>query len=183
MVAVAGNDRLPIVVGRSRIELAGPGIPRPVQPYHGAQNMDLKEAEAYITGFADEARNLATRVIRVAIKELRKEGYLAVGCGIVTGSSRPTPTVEAALASHPLLHMAEGELFRGAIIRAAKLCRLPVYGIREKMALSMGADKLGFNLVTLQSHLADLGRSIGPPWGQDQKLATLVAWLALADPT
>lgn len=181
MVVLAGNIRSPMVVRRSRLELANPGNPCPVQPYHAAQKMELKEAEAYIAGFTQAAENLATQAIRIVIQKLRKEGYQAAGCGIVSGSGRPIPTVEAALASHPWLHKAEGELFRSAVIRAAKRCRLPIYGVREKLALSMGADKLGFNLVTLQSHLADLGRSIGPPWGQDQKLATLVAWLALLE--
>lgn len=181
MVVIAGNIRSPIVVRRSTVELANPRIPRPVQPYHGAQKMELKEAKAYIAGFTQEAENLATQEIQVAMKKLRKESYQVVACGIVTGSGRPAPTVEAALASHPLLHTAKGELFRGAVIRAAKRCRLPVYAIREKTALSIGADKLGFNLVTLQSNLTELGRSFGPPWGQDQKFASLVAWLALTD--
>jgi hypothetical protein len=181
MVVIAGNIRSPIVVRGSRVELANPGIPRPVQPYHAAQEMKLNEAEAYIAGFAQVAENLATQAVRVVLGELREEGYLAVGCGIASSSGRPIPTVEAALASHPLLHTAEGELFRGAITRAAKRWRLPVYAVREKTALSIGVEKLGFNLVTLQSHLRDLGRSIGPPWGQDQKIASLVAWLALTD--
>lgn len=170
-----------MVVRRSKVELANPEIPRPVQPYHAAQEMKLDEAEAYIAGFAQAAENLATQAIRIVIQELRKEGYLAAGCGIVSGSGRLIPTVAAALASHPMLHTAEGELFRGAITRAAQRCRLPVYAIREKTALSVGADKLGFNLVTLQSRLTEMGRPIGPPWGQDQKIASLVAWLALTD--
>src|SRR5205807_2629305 len=32
----------------------------------------------------------------------------------------------------------------------------------------------------LERHLAELGRTLGPPWRQDEKLATLAAWLALA---
>jgi hypothetical protein len=169
------------VVSRRRIDLADPKIPRPVQPYHAAQQMKLKDAEAYIGRFTEEADEFATQAIQTAIQELRKESYHVVACGIVIGSGRTTPTVEAALASHPLLHTAEGELFRNAIIHAAERCGLLVSRVREKEALAVGAEKLGFHLERLQSHLTDLGRSMGPPWGQDQKLASLMAWDALAD--
>src|SRR5437762_12413779 len=130
VVAIAGPIKSPEVVGRRRIGLADPKIPRPVQPYHAAQEMELKDAEAYIGKFTVEARNFATQAIHAAIRELRSEGFQAIGCGIVSGSGRPAPTVEAALASHPLLHTAEGELFRNAIIHAAERCRLPVHGVR-----------------------------------------------------
>lgn len=182
MVAVAGPIESPEVVSRCRIELADPKIPRPVQPYHAAQEMELKEAEAYIGKFTEEAKDFATQAVRAAVQELQKEGYQVAGCGIVTGSGRPTPTVEAALASHPLLHTAEGELFRNAIIHAAEKCRLPVCRVREKEALASSAEKLSLPVERLQFLIAELGRSIGPPWGQDQKLAALVAWLALAVP-
>lgn len=182
MVPVAGPIESPEVISRRRIELADPRIPRPVQPYHAAQDMELKAAEAYIGKFTEEARDFATQAVRAAAQELQKEGYHVVSCGIVTGSGRPIPTVEAALASHPLLHTAEGELFRNAIICAAERNHLPVYAVREKIALAGGAKKLNLSVGRLQSRLSELGRSIGPPWGQDQKLATLVAWLALAGP-
>jgi hypothetical protein len=32
----------------------------------------------------------------------------------------------------------------------------------------------------LTRRMVELGRSLGAPWSQDEKLATLVAWLALA---
>jgi hypothetical protein len=32
----------------------------------------------------------------------------------------------------------------------------------------------------LKRRVTDLGRSLGAPWSQDEKFATLAAWLALA---
>lgn len=180
MVAVTDNTHSPQVVGRLRIELADLEIPRPVQPYHAAQKMGLKEAEDYIGSFVEEARNMATLALRNAVYELRKEGYQVVSCGIVSGSGRPTPTVEAALASHPLLHTAEGELFRNAIIHASKRCRLPVLQIKEHDLYQRGVDELDLSHNALQICLKEIGEPHGPPWGQDQKLAALVGWLALA---
>jgi hypothetical protein len=179
MVALAMPMRSPKVVGRSRLELANPEIPRPVQPYHAAQKMELQEAETYIAAFAAEARNLATKAMRSAIHALKEEGFQVVGCGIVTGSGRPAPTVKAALASHPLLHTAEGELFRSAIIHASQRCHLSVLEVRERELFQRSVIELGLSLDALQFSLTNIGKSFGPPWGQDQKLATLVAWLAL----
>jgi hypothetical protein len=35
--------------------------------------------------------------------------------------------------------------------------------------------------VDLQQRIAGLGKSLGPLWRQDEKLASLAAWIALAE--
>ena len=40
--------------------------------------------------------------------------------------------------------------------------------------------ELGLSADELTRRLAEFGRTLGPPWRQDEKLATLAAWLALA---
>ncbi len=74
----------------------------------------------------------------------------------------------AILASHPLLHTAEGQMFRDVLSWAASRCNLPVMAVPEKQlpAASLSA-------------MDSLGRTIGPPWTQDQKYDTLAALLAL----
>jgi len=180
MVALGGPAGSPYVIERRRIELADPEAPRPVQPYHAAQILELKEAEVYVKHFADRARKLAKQAVLAAISNLQEKGYEVVGCGIPLGSGRSVPSVEAALASHPMLHTAEGELFRGAIYYAGENCGLAVTGVKEKELTARGATELDFSLDNLQLRLAEMGRPVGPPWAQDQKVATLVAWLALA---
>lgn len=179
LVAMAGPPGAPSVVDRRRIELADPAIPRPVQPYHAAQKLKLPEAEAYVQRFAREAEHLAGVALREATERLTGAGFECAGCGIPLGSGRPVPTVEAALASHPMLHTAEGELFRSALIKASENCGLQVLGIRERDLMARGAEGLGISLDALPLRLAELGRAAGPPWGQDQKLAALAAWLVL----
>src|SRR5271169_3420189 len=88
LVAVAGPVLSPAVIDRRRIELAFPEIPRPVQPYHGAQKMELKAAEEYVTGFAREARRMAQRALSDVINRLKHAGYETVACGIPIGSGR-----------------------------------------------------------------------------------------------
>jgi hypothetical protein len=180
VVAVAGAIDSPTVIERRRIELAMPGIPRPVQPYHNARKMDLKEAEKYVRGFASEARHLAQLALKEVINHLKIAGYEMVGFGIPVGSGRPARGLEATLASHMLLHTAEGELFRVALISAGEWFHLPITAVRERDLLERGKTELGLSLKEMQRRLTDLGRPFGPPWGQDQKLAALAAWLSLA---
>ena len=79
-----------------------------------------------------------------------------------------------------MLHTAEGELFRGALYHAAEGYGLSVTGVKEKELNTRGATELGVSPDDMRLRLTEMDRSVGPPWGQDQKLATLVAWLALA---
>ena len=90
------------------------------------------------------------------------------------------------LASHALVHTAEGELFRDALAKAAAgegvaaLRALRVLRIKERELLDRCTARLGIAPGDLERHLAELGRRLGPSWRQDEKLATQAAWLALA---
>ena len=52
-------------------------------------------------------------------------------------------------------------------------------GARERDLPALCAAALGVSEGALRKRLAELGRELGPPWRQDQKSATLAAWLAL----
>ena len=180
LVAVAAGARWPVVIDRRRIELADAAIPGSMQPYHAAEPMKLKDAETYIQRSIDQARRLAQRALHAAIDELRKSGHEVAGCGILLASGRPAPALAAILASHPLIHTAEGELFRDALRYASERCKLPVTAVKERDLFERAAAELRIPSGELQRRVAEMGRAIGPPWRQDQKLAALVGWLALA---
>jgi hypothetical protein len=88
--------------------------------------------------------------------------------------------LEKILPSHPLLHTAEGELFRNAIMTACGNYGLSVTRVKEREALIRSSSGLGISEAGIQQHLARMGKTIGPPWRQDEKSATRAAWLALA---
>jgi hypothetical protein len=52
--------------------------------------------------------------------------------------------------------------------------------VKEKELLSEASRVLRFKPNDLTRQIADLGREIGPPWSQDEKFASLAAWMALA---
>jgi hypothetical protein len=116
----------------------------------------------------------------MVIDELRERGHEVVGCGILLSSGRAATTLAATLASHALIHTAEGELFRDALTHASEHCELRVTGVRERELFARGAAELRVPVDELRRQVTEMGRPIGPPWRQDQKHAALVAWLALA---
>jgi hypothetical protein len=171
---------MPALMDRRRIELIDRSIRGAAQPYHAAAEMGLEEARKRVRKCADRALAIAQNSIRIIIDSMLDRNCRVVACGIVLASGRPLPGLSAVLGSHSLIHTAEGELFREALRRASGHFNLPVIGVpqrdlyaRAAMALSMEPDALG-------RRIKELGKLIGPPWGQDEKSAALVAWLALS---
>lgn len=179
LVAVAGTPHSLAVIDRRRIELAEPG-PDSMQPYHAAAELDLKEAEQFVRRCAERARFLAQLALRAVIADLGKKGHVVAGCGLLLGSGRPATTLAATLASHALIHTAEGQLFRDALTHASEHCGLPVTGVKERELFARAAAELGVPVDELQLKVTELGRPLGPPWRQDEKYAALAGWLALA---
>jgi hypothetical protein len=71
-------------------------------------------------------------------------------------------------------------MFRDVLARAGEACALSVTGVRERELLADAAEATGLSEPDLQRRVAEMGRPLGPPWRQDEKRATLAAWLVLA---
>ena len=178
LVVLAGPMESPIVLERRRIEIADPKIAGSKQPYHAAQGLSLKGAEALVSACADASAQLAAEAVREAIADAKQKGYeISTSC-ILTGSGRSIPALDKILASHPLLHTAEGELFRNAIARACLNQGLPVVAVKEKELIARAAKDIGISGELIDRHLQRMGKAIGPPWRQDEKHASLAAWIA-----
>jgi hypothetical protein len=169
MVAVAGTIDAPLVLDRQRIVIAEPDMPGSKQPYHAASELPFPEAEALVRKAIESSRALALEAMSASVKALRSRGHEVAGCGVLLGSGKALPPLEGILASHALIHTAEGEMFRNVLVWAAEEHHLPVTGVREKEVDA-----------TLLKRIESLGKLIGPPWTQDQKYATVAALTALA---
>ena len=178
LVALAGPPDAPVVVERRRLTLCDGSFPR--QPYHAAEPLAPAKAEALVTRSLDTANRLAREEVRRAVKDLRASGRDVVGAALLLGSGRPLPNELAAiLAAHPLIHTAEGEMYREALRMACESASLPVAGFRERDVVATASARLATDPDRLRTHVAALGKPLGPPWTQDHKLASLAAWLAL----
>jgi hypothetical protein len=183
-VAVTGSPGnpivLPMVLERRRIEIADAAIPGSKQPYHAAAELDIGKAEKLIGRCRESSASLAAAAINSLVARL-SEKHRLVGSAILFGSGRPLPELAAILRSHALIHTAEGEFFRQVLVSAAESCSLPVTPVKEREAWDRGAGVWRLELDALQKRIDTLGRSLGPPWRQDEKLASLAAWIALAE--
>lgn len=173
-VTVAAQAGSPQVLDRRVIELADAKIAGSKQPFHAAEGLPLLEAEALIGRCCKSTWALA----RQGLDEIG-QGRAIGACGMLLASGRPLPELAAILASHALIHTAEGEFFRDAIAAASQERKLPIYRIKERELFDVCAAQLKLSSAEIEQQLSDWGKLLGPPWRQDEKYAALAGWLAL----
>ena len=183
LIALSVTKGAPVVLFRERIHLVENFTYKFRQPYHTAKKLPLEEARAFVARVRSEARRLARRVIRELKTELRDQGYSLTGFGLLLASGRPLPVFAKILAAHSLIHTADGELFREALVHAATRTGLKPVVIRERELADSASRALRSKPADLAQSISVLGLPLGPPWSQDEKLASLVAWLAASSPS
>jgi hypothetical protein len=180
MVAVSLDNGTPEILERRKLLLVKTFSYTFRQPYHTAAKMPLTDASQFVKGVENESYGLGAAGIRNLQKELKPLGYKLVGGALLLASGRQLPEFERILASHALIHTADGELFRDSIRRACNRARLPLTAIKERDLLTSAGKRLKKRPEFLASCVDQLGKSLGPPWTQDEKLAALGAWFVLA---
>ena len=183
LVAVCLVKDSPVVLARQRVHLVETFSYEFRQPYHTAEKMLVGQGRDFIERVRDQARRLAHRAIHGLQSDLQKQGIAMKSCGLVLASGRPLPALDRILASHALIHAADGELFREALLHASIRCGLQDFKIKERELLNLAGQVLGLKSADLMGRVTELGRALGAPWSQDEKFATLAAWLALAVPS
>jgi len=178
VVAVCLENGKPVVLRRERVHLVEKFTYRFRQPYHTGEKMALAEAREFIAGVREEGRELAYSAIRELQAELEGRGYQLKRGALLLASGRPLPDLEKILASHALIHTADGELFRECVVHASERCGLGIVSIRERELLEQAGKALRAPRPTLLRRVTELGRPLGAPWTQDEKFAALAAWLA-----
>jgi hypothetical protein len=179
VVAVCLDRGSPVVLARQRVHLVETFTYEFRQPYHTAEKMLDGQAREFISRMQAEARRLAYRVVRELESRTQEQGVKVTRCGLLLASGRPLPVLEKILASHALIHTADGELFREALLHASARCGLHDFRIKEKELLDRAVQAFRRKSADLLGRITELGRPFGSPWSQDEKFATLAAWLAL----
>jgi hypothetical protein len=150
------------------------------QPYHTAEKMPPGDAADFVQGVEKESQELALVGICGLQKELEGVHYKLCGGALLLASGRKLPEFEKILGSHALIHTADGELFRESIRHACNGAKVPLNAVKERDLLAAASQRLKKRPEFLNRHVTALGKSLGPPWTQDEKLATLAAWFVLA---
>jgi hypothetical protein len=101
-----------------------------------------------------EAEEFLSRSAASALADLKD--YEVAGACVLMASGRPLGDLAKTLGSHALMHTAEGEFFRAAA------------------TLTLSAEEI-------EQRISGMGKVLGPPWTQDQKLCAAAGWLAVAN--
>jgi len=168
------------VVDRSRMELVeSDDASWAKQPYHAAEHLKPAEARDLVRRGLESARRIAIREMGMAVQRARAAGHDVAACAVLVVDPMPDWAVDEILAVHFRMHKAEGVLFRDALARAAGACGVRYLGIAEKQLDEQAERLLATSVSSLRTTIASLGKSVGPPWGRDQKDASLAALIAL----
>ncbi len=172
------NDSLK-VIDRRRIDVTDKATAGIKQPYHFAKNLSPEDAGKFVGNCFAASEKLAREALSKLLADLAVQRYCVVGAAILRASGRPLPPLPNILASHALIHTAEGEFFRATVSQACEELGLAVSGFRERDLDSYVQAALGKRASRILRHIATLGGVIGPPWTKDQKSASLAALLVL----
>ena len=179
VVVMGGTSRAPVVLARRRIVIFDAAIAGSKQPFHAAERMELKKAEAHIARCKASTWKMAREEFGAVVKEMRAQGHEVMGCGLLLASGRPVGSLAEALASHAMLHTAEGQFYRDALREASEHYAVPVMGVREKELFARATQTLRMSENEIRRRIGEMGKAIGAPWSQDEKLAAVAGWMVL----
>jgi hypothetical protein len=180
LVVVAGGVERAEVVFRGRAELGDPSGSVRRNAYHAARTLDLAAAADLVAAAERIAAREAAAALERTVREAAENGAVVRSCAVVVGASPGQARLERILASHALVHAAEGRLYQGALLQGAEACGLAAIAVPKQSIWEQGEATLGLGEGELREWIDELRREVGPPWAQDQKLAALAAWIALA---
>jgi hypothetical protein len=180
LVAVSGATDAVELQDRRRIDITDPSIPGAKQPYHYAASLGLTESETYLAKCAAASERLALEAVAEVVRELEGRHIGIAGSAVLLASGRPLSSLSKTLASHALIHTAEGEFFRNAIREACQRLEIRFTAIRERELEERAKTSFGDAVSRVQRRISTLGSSIGPPWTKDHKMAALAAAILLA---
>ena len=152
-VAVVLSGPRPKLLWRQRVELSKDNTRF---AYHMAADAPDK-AEQFIGKTEKLAREMAYGFFESLAKEL-PAAKLTVA---LPRAKKVLPSLEKILKAHPLLHTAEGELFR--------------------MAIAAAAEKAGHEVKVVEPEEPKGLGEVGRPWNRDHRLAAALAYAALRD--
>jgi hypothetical protein len=178
-VAVAGRPAPGELLFRGRVELDDPSGRVSRNAYQRARGLEVAVAAPLVEAAERIATERAAVALERTVRQLAADGTVVRSCAVVAGAFK-SARLESTLASHALAHAAEGRLYQRALLRGAEAQGLEPIAIPKQSIWEQGESVLGIATEELRSCIDGLRREVGAPWAEDQKLAALAAWIALA---
>ena len=168
LVTVAGDGTL---LDRRRVELVDADLPK--IPHHSeGQALPLDEAVALV----ERVRMSAERHARLGLDAVATTvpGRI-LGVALRRCPELP-PTIAERLQDYRSQNVADWVMYRQALAAAAEARGWAVHWYDAKKVLD--AARAALRIEDLAAHFRQLRRSIGPPWGQDHRVAMAAAIVA-----
>jgi hypothetical protein len=174
VIAVSGKADAPVILVKALAQVAFTFEEGAI--FHVAQEKPFATAG----GFLRDAEHAFVTRAREELARIIGSDMEIVGAVLAAPLPKKLPPLESILKSHPLVHAAEGELYRRVFAEACSaLGAQPQRVPAEELASRVG-KAVGLSPTKVAAHLAAMGKASGKPWAAEQKEAALAAWLALA---
>ena len=169
LVTADGNGT---ILDRRRVELVDEGLPK--IPHHSeGQRLPLDEAVKLVERVRASAERHAKLVLDVVATEM--PGSI-LGIALRQCPELP-PTIAERITNYRASNVADWVMYRRALAAAAEARGWPVHWYDPRRVQDAASQALGVE--NLDAHFAQLRRSLGPPWGQDHKMAMAAAIAAM----
>src|SRR5262245_53933098 len=139
-VVLAGPVPRPVLVDRRRFILAEPDDHVGKQPFHAAEEMALPQATRLVDRCVADSRKRAVAELKRLAAEMEAAGYRIASGGLCGKEARPLGSLASILASHALIHAAEGEMFRQVLREAAAVREIAFVDVAERVAEARCAE-------------------------------------------
>jgi hypothetical protein len=180
IVALGGEPTDPQILLRSRIEMVNEHDPGAKQPYHCVESMELESARQRLDAYTASAQSRAGFALDAIQRDLESRDYQLGALGLLDSSGRTGEGLAIILASHTLIHTADGNHFRTALAAAAQARGLRVHRVNAKTLDGYARAHLSLAADAIDRTLASFRDQVRAPWGADQKKAALLAWTLLS---
>ena len=174
VIAVSGKADAPVILVKALAQVAFTFEEGAI--FHVAQEKPLATARQFLQererAFVTRAREELARIIGSDIE--------IVAAVLAAPSPKELPPLESILKAHPLVHAAEGELYRRVFAEACSALGAQPERVPAEALASRVGKAAGLSAAKVATHLAAMGKASGKPWAAEQKEAALAAWLALA---
>jgi len=147
--------------------------------YHHASEIPRATAKTLIETAHAQAAEKAQCEIEALLLELRSNGKHVESAGVPGGNARSAASLAQILAAHSRIHAAEGAFYRDVLATACERAGLHVKRTPERDLWEAASTAVGSGAEGLRDRIVEMGKQLGPPWGEDQKLAALAAFVAL----
>jgi hypothetical protein len=178
MVALTGQVHTPEVVDRRRLQFTSQHAARFI--YHAAADLPAAVAEASVRRASTTARKIVGSELKCVLESLLRSGLHVRKAALANPRTAPG-TLERVLASHTLIHSAEGWLWRSAVADACRSAGMSLITYDEKTLMRRAAGALNVDESELASRVAAMRKAAGPPWAEDQRICAVAAWLAMTE--